>query len=145
VRHTRVLQVAAAIGCVAVAVLYLAWLTIAAWATGHHHLVRGDIMRWGTAVLLPAAALVLVSGAGAVWWAQRSTGAATPSILRLFWTRAALVFVAAYSIFCGLEQGTASVGSAVGSAAITVPGMLALFLLPMLCSPRLRQRTDPRA
>lgn len=134
---TRVMQVFGALLCGALALLYLAWLAIAAWQTGHHHLPAGDIMRWGLAVLLPAAAIVLIGGAGLVWWVTGADTSGPLGLPRGRWTWLGFAFTAFYSVFAGTWQTQPGTGPAIGSAVLTLIGMSALFVLPMLCSPKL--------
>jgi hypothetical protein len=74
--------------------------------------------------------------AGWTWWL--STVARTPSPLREKWIVASLVFVAAFSVFCGVasaDDPSAAVGLL--SAAVTGLGMIGLFFIPAAASRQL--------
>ncbi|MCX0241813.1 hypothetical protein [Streptomyces drozdowiczii] len=112
--------------------VYLVWLVQVGYLTGQE-LPRGDIGRWAPPVLLPPAAVLFCVMAGWTWWL--SVVAGTRSALRERWIVLSLVFVVAFSVFCGVasvDDPSLSVGLL--SAAVTGLGMTGLFFIPAAAS-----------
>jgi hypothetical protein len=87
-------------------------------------------------VLLPSAAVLFCVMAGWTWWL--SVVANTRSSLREWWIVASLVFVAGFSVFCGVASvGDPSVSVGLLSVAVTGLGMIGLFFIPVAASGRL--------
>ncbi|MFC9431926.1 hypothetical protein [Streptomyces sp. NPDC056987] len=115
--------------------VYLVWLVQVGYLTGQE-LPRGDIGRWAPPVLLPPAAVLFCVMAGWTWWL--SVVAGTRSSLRERWIVASLVFVAAFSVFCGVASvDDPSVSVGLLSAAVTGLGMTGLFFIPAAASRQL--------
>ncbi|MFD7631735.1 hypothetical protein ACFV7Q_38000 [Streptomyces sp. NPDC059851] len=115
--------------------VYLVWLVQVGYLTGQE-LPRGDVARWAPPVLLPPAAVLFCVMAGWMWWG--AVVAATRSPLRERWIVASLVFVAAFSVFCGVasvDDPSFSVGLL--SATVTGLGMTGLFFIPAAASRQL--------
>ncbi|MFJ1751270.1 hypothetical protein ACIOJD_34335 [Streptomyces sp. NPDC088116] len=105
--------------------VYLVWLVQVGYLTGQE-LPRGDIARWAPPVLLPPAAVLFCVMAGWTWWL--SVVAGTRSSLRERWIVISLVFIAAFSVFCGVASvDDPSVAVGLLSAAVTGLGMIGLF------------------
>ncbi|MEU0163375.1 hypothetical protein ABZ154_32460 [Streptomyces sp. NPDC006261] len=112
--------------------VYLVWLVEVGYLTGQE-LPRGDVARWAPPVLLPPAAVLFCVMAGWTWWL--SVVAGTRSALRERWIVASLVFVAAFSVFCGVASvDDPSVSVGLLSAAVTGLGMTGLFFIPAAAS-----------
>ncbi|MFJ3198620.1 hypothetical protein ACIPJQ_39030 [Streptomyces griseoviridis] len=112
--------------------VYLVWLVEVGYLTGQE-LPRGDVARWAPPVLLPPAAVLFCVMAGWTWWL--SVVAGTRSALREPWIVASLVFVAAFSVFCGVASvDDPSVAVGLLSAAVTGLGMTGLFFIPAAAS-----------
>ncbi|WP_422399143.1 hypothetical protein [Streptomyces netropsis] len=115
--------------------VYLVWLVQVGYLTGQE-LSRGDVARWAPPVLLPPAAVLFCVMAGWTWWL--SVVAGTRSSLRERWIVASLVFVAAFSVFCGVASvDNPSVSVGLLSAAVTGLGMIGLFFIPAAASSQL--------
>ncbi|MEV5658271.1 hypothetical protein [Streptomyces sp. NPDC052291] len=115
--------------------VYLVWLVQVGYLTGQE-LPRGDVARWAPPVLLPPAAVLFCVMAGWTWWL--SVVAGTRSALRERWIVASLVFVAAFSVFCGVASvDDPSVSVGLLSAAVTGLGMTGLFFIPAAASRQL--------
>jgi hypothetical protein len=115
--------------------VYLVWLVQVGYLTGQE-LPRGDVARWAPPVLLPPAAVLFCVMAGWTWWL--SVVASTRSPLRERWIVASLVFVAAFSVFCGVASvDDPSVSVGLLSAAVTGLGMIGLFFIPAAASRQL--------
>ncbi|MCT2546217.1 hypothetical protein [Streptomyces atratus] len=116
--------------------VYLIWLVQVGYQTGQQ-LPGGDAGRWAPPVLLlPPAAVLFCVMAGWTWWG--AVVARTRSPLRERWIVASLVFVAVFSVFCGVasvDDPSFSVGLL--SAAVTVLGMSGLFFIPAASSRQL--------
>ncbi|WP_445403148.1 hypothetical protein ACSMX9_29970 (plasmid) [Streptomyces sp. LE64] len=115
--------------------VYLVWLVQVGYLTGQE-LPRGDVARWAPPVLLPPAAVLFCVMAGWTWWL--SVVAGTRSSLRERWIVVSLVFVAAFSVFCGVASvDDPSVSVGLLSAAVTGLGMTGLFFIPAAASRQL--------
>lgn len=116
--------------------LYVGWLARASYLAGRRHLPEGDAVRWGLPVLLSTAAVVLVLGAGAIWWVRVVGRYESPLSERWIW--AAPAPVALCSVICGAaavpDPGVAVV---LLSLVVTGLGMGGLFLVPAASSRRL--------
>lgn len=115
--------------------VYLVWLVQVGYQAGQQ-LPRGDVARWAPPVLLPPAAVLFCVAAGWTWWG--AVVARTRSPLCERWIVASLVFVAAFSVFCGVasvDDPSFSVGLL--SAAVTALGMIGLFFIPAAASRQL--------
>ncbi|MEU4173559.1 hypothetical protein [Streptomyces sp. NPDC026589] len=115
--------------------VYLIWLVQVGYQTGQQ-LPSGHAGRWAPPVLLPPAAILFCVMAGWTWWG--AVVARTRSPLRERWIVASLVFVAAFSVFCGVasvDDPSFSVGLL--SAAVTALGMIGLFFIPAAASRQL--------
>ncbi|WP_158698085.1 hypothetical protein [Streptomyces sp. PVA_94-07] len=115
--------------------VYLVWLAQVGYLTGQQ-LPPGDVARWAPPVLLPPVAVLFCVMAGSTWWLSMVAGHRSP--LREKWIVAPLVFVAAFSVFCGVvsaEEPSVPVG--ILSTIMTGLGMIGLFFIPAACSPRL--------
>ncbi|MFJ2272256.1 hypothetical protein ACIP4W_40040 [Streptomyces sp. NPDC088846] len=89
-------------------------------------LPRGDVVRWAPPVLLPSAAVLFCVMAGWTWWMSVVAQARSP--LRERWIVASLVFVAVFSVFCGVASvDDPSVSVGLLSAAVTGLGMIGLI------------------
>ncbi|WP_405608178.1 hypothetical protein OG292_02515 [Streptomyces sp. NBC_01511] len=116
--------------------LYVGWLARAAYLTGQRRLPEGDLVRWALPVLLPATAVVLVLGAGAIWWVSVVGRYESPLSKRWIWSGPA--FVATCSALCGTASAPdPGVPVALLSLVVTGLGMGGLFLLPAAASRRL--------
>ncbi|WP_326743365.1 hypothetical protein [Streptomyces sp. NBC_01768] len=121
------------------------WLIEVGYLTGQQ-LPRGDVARWAPPVLLPPTAVLFCVAAGWVWWG--SVVARTRSPLREPWIAASLVFVAIFSVFCGVASvNDPSFSVGILSAAVTGLVMIGLFFIPAACSCQLpdvirRRATD---
>ncbi|MFJ4917615.1 hypothetical protein [Streptomyces sp. NPDC088726] len=123
--------------------VYLVWLVQVGYQTGQQ-LPRGDVARWAPPVLLPPAAVLFCVMAGWTWWG--AVVARTRSPLRERWIVASLVFVAAFSVFCGVasvDDPSFSVGLL--SAVVTALGMIGLFFIPAAASRQLPDVTRQRS
>ncbi|MGF0167540.1 hypothetical protein ACQRET_26500 [Streptomyces koyangensis] len=115
--------------------VYLVWLVQVGYLTGQE-LPRGDVARWAPPVLLPPAAVLFCVMAGWTWWL--SVVAGTRSSLRERWIVLSLMFVAAFSVFCGVASvDDPSVSVGLLSAAVTGLGMTGLFFIPAAASRQL--------
>lgn len=115
--------------------VYVVWLVQVGYLTGQQ-LPRGDVARWAPPVLLPPAAVLFCVMAGWTWW--MSVVARTRSPLRERSIAASLVFVAAFSVFCGVASvDDPSVSVGLLSAAVTGLGMIGLFFIPAAASRQL--------
>ncbi|WP_331762199.1 hypothetical protein OG524_36245 (plasmid) [Streptomyces sp. NBC_01520] len=115
--------------------VYLVWLVQVGYLTGQE-LPRGDVARWAPPVLLPPVAVLFCVMAGWTWWLSVLAGTRSP--LRERWILASLVFVAAFSVFCGVASvDDPSVSVGLLSAAVTGLGMIGLFFIPAAASRQL--------
>ncbi|WP_327311735.1 hypothetical protein [Streptomyces sp. NBC_01243] len=115
--------------------VYLIWLVQVGYQTGQQ-LPSGDAGRWAPPVLLPPAAVLFCVMAGWTWWG--AVVARTRSPLQERWIVASLVFVAAFSVFCGVASvDDPSVSVGLLSAAVTALGMIGLFFIPAAASRQL--------
>ncbi|MFJ3594749.1 hypothetical protein ACIQUY_39080 [Streptomyces sp. NPDC090231] len=115
--------------------VFLVWLVQVGYQTGQQ-LPSGDVGRWAPPVLLPSAAVLFCVMAGWTWWGAVVAGTRSP--LRERWIVASLVFVAAFSVFCGVasvDDPSFSVGLL--SAAVTALGIIGLFFIPAAASRQL--------
>lgn len=115
--------------------VYLVWLVQVGYQAGQQ-LPRGDVVRWAPPVLLPPAAVLFCVAAGWAWWGTVVAGIRSP--LRERGILAPLVFVAVFSVFCGVasvEAPSFSVGLL--SATVTALGMTGLFFIPAAASRQL--------
>ncbi|WP_327692408.1 hypothetical protein [Streptomyces sp. NBC_00459] len=115
--------------------VYLVWLAQVGYLAGQQ-LPRGDVARWAPPVLLPPAAVLFCVMAGWTWWMSVMAGTRSP--LRERWIVASLVFVAGFSVFCGVASvDDPSVSVSLLSAAVTGLGMTGLFFIPAAASRQL--------